>query len=141
VRSQLAAVAVVAALLLGAFPALRRLAWLALRAVVGAVLALAAFAVERRRARRAIEASRPVARAPQQPPPVPRKWRVRLTTRVDGFPVTLADGEVVGPWRTAAEVRAEALARLAEAGGVPTAGRVFCEAWPTGPKASTRASG
>jgi hypothetical protein len=124
-----------AALLLALWRPARRLAWLAVRATIGGLLALAAMAVEQHRTRRELPpaphqpAACPDAHTTRQPPPVPQRWRVRLSTRVDGFVVTLADGIVVGPWRNAAEVRAEALARLAEATGAPSE-RVYAEAWP-----------
>jgi hypothetical protein len=132
--------ALAAALLLVLCRPARRLTWRAVRGTIGGLLAIAAEVLERRRSRELTSAPhQPAARPARQPPPVPRAWRVRLSTRVDGFVVPLAEGDVVGPWRDAAEVRAEALTRLAEAGWPAGDHRVYAEAWPL-PSGNERAA-
>lgn len=113
-------------MLLSASRPARRVAWAILRALVGGLLALASVAVQRRRTRHQHRVGPSGAGGvhPAATRPAAYRWRVRLSTRVDGFPVTLADGEVAGPWPTADQVRAETLTRLAQATGRPT-GRVY----------------
>ncbi len=126
----LIATVVVAAITTAVCPPAARLAWSALRAVVSVPLIALAEVVERRRARRAPPTPPRPAVPPARPTPQPateRRWHVRLSTRINGQLVTLADGEVAGPWAPA--VRAEALARWAEATGQP-ASRIYAQAWP-----------
>ena len=139
--NQLLALTTAAGVLLAVCRPARRIAWAILRGTASGLLAIAVAVAEHHRTRR----ERPPAPhqphnrpARQPPPPMPQRWRVRLSTRVDGFPAVLADGEVVGPWQDAAEVRHEALTRLVEAVGQP-AGRVYAEAWPIGDRHTTAA--
>lgn len=128
-RNDALALAAIAAAALAVSGAVRRLVWAALRGAVGALIAVVAAVVERRRG---------LERPARQLPPG-RTWWCAVYLEHSGRLRTLASGAVTGPWVTAGDVEREAMARWVEVHGWPTVGRLCARAQPRGVRASRAA--
>jgi hypothetical protein len=114
------ALAVVAVAVLAVSRRARRAAWAVLRGAVGAVLAVAALVVERRR----------LGRPARQLPPG-HVWKCTVYLAHGRRMVALSPPAVItGPWTTSADVEAEAMARVVAALGYPKVGMLCARAEP-----------
>lgn len=119
-RDALAALVVVAVAALAVSRQARRAAWAVLRGVGGALLALAAAVVERRRS----------LERPARQLPAGHAWRCTVYLEHRGAMRALASGSVTGEWATAGDVEHAAMARWVEAHGWPAVGRLCARAEP-----------
>jgi len=128
----MAAAALALAVLMALCRPARRLTWLALRGIVGAILTVLAVAIERRRAgTTATRPAGPPLRDPLPPlSPAGHTWRVEVFVTHRGRTAPLTCGVITGPWPTAADIEAEAMTRWVAVHGWPTVGTLCARARP-----------